>query len=119
MSARWFIVRMIHSTTFEVRERRVFAACDVLAERAVCVGQWHCTEVREDRDGMPPAFEYKVMQAYGPRFQECIEAAISSAKFTGSTGATYTIKGANTEESSATVERPRSKARYVNIVQEG
>lgn len=49
--------------------------------------------------------EFHVLQAYGPRQEECIEDAITTAKVTGSRGATVSIGGDVTEESLAKVER--------------
>lgn len=51
--------------------------------------------------------EFEIREAYGPKVDECIQGAETSARFTGSVGATYVIGGDSIEESKASVERIR------------
>lgn len=48
---------------------------------------------------------FEIEQATGPRAAECIRAAVTHARVTGSVGATYSVGGDVTEESTATVAR--------------
>lgn len=64
---------------------------------------------------------FHVLQAYGPKMQDCIFQAIIAAKYTGSTGATYQYIGEDGEiHSYAMVERTLEKQSHMTLtVQEG
>lgn len=59
--------------------------------------------------------EFHVLQAYGPKQDECIQQATSMAKCTGSTGATHSIARNGEVHSMARVERPREKTFHSDV----
>lgn len=63
---------------------------------------------------------FHVLQAYGPKMQDCIFQAIFAAKYTGSTGATFQYEKDGEIHSYAMVERTLEKQSHMTLtVQEG
>lgn len=62
--------------------------------------------------------DFHVLQAYGPKQDECIDQAITMAKCTGSTGATHSIQRDGVVHSSARVERAREKTSHIETTYE-
>lgn len=62
--------------------------------------------------------EFHVLQAYGPKSEECIHQATTMAMVTGSTGATHSIQRDGVVHSSARVERAREKTFHVETTYE-